>query len=86
MIVLKEKKEELKESLLEKLTYNAKEASECLGICERSLWSLTKQGKIPSIKIGRRVLYSREVLRKFVAGESLQGSETEELRRFTSGQ
>jgi len=72
MIVLKEKGEALKESPMEKLTYSVKEASECLGICERSLWTLTKQGKIPSIKIGKRVLYSREMLRKFVEGETLQ--------------
>jgi excisionase family DNA binding protein len=33
-------------------------AAQQLSICEKTLWSLTKQGKIPAVRIGRAVRYS----------------------------
>jgi len=32
-----------------------RQAAEYLSICERSLWTLIKLGKIPSIRLGRSV-------------------------------
>lgn len=68
MITLHPKKETPKE--VERLAVNAAEAAQMLGISERSLWAWTREGKIPSIKIGRRVLYSVEALRQFVSRNS----------------
>jgi excisionase family DNA binding protein len=39
------------------LALRAKDAARALGIGERQLWSLTKAGKIPCVRIGRSVVY-----------------------------
>jgi excisionase family DNA binding protein len=53
------------------LAVRCREAAQLLSISERTLWSLTKQGKIPCLKLGEgkssAVLYSIEVLKKFVS-------------------
>jgi excisionase family DNA binding protein len=41
----------------DRLALGAAEAAPALGISERSLWTLTKSGDIPHVRIGRRVLY-----------------------------
>lgn len=46
---------------------DARQAARSLGICERTLFSLTKSGEIPCVRIGRRVQYCRDDLRAFVA-------------------
>lgn len=52
------------------LTVSAKEAARMIGISERTLFTLTKEGKIDSLRIGRKVLYSAEKIRAFVNGEA----------------
>lgn len=42
---------------VEPLALRAKDAARALGIGERQLWSLTKAGKIPHVRIGRSVVY-----------------------------
>ena len=42
------------------------EAAEMLAICERSLWSLTKRGEIPCVRMGRSVRYDLADLRKWI--------------------
>lgn len=50
-----------------KLLLSAKEASESLGVSDRTLWSNTvPRGSIPSVKIGGRVLYDLNDLRTFI--------------------
>jgi excisionase family DNA binding protein len=53
------------------LAVRCREAAQLLSISERTLWSLTKQGKIPCVKLGEgkssAVLYSIEVLKKFLS-------------------
>jgi len=46
-----------------KLALNAKEAARSLSISERLLWTLTNQGKIPHMRLGKRVLYPVDLLR-----------------------
>ena len=46
---------------------STRQAARLLGICERTLFSLTKKGEIPTVRIGRRVQYCREDLLGFVA-------------------
>lgn len=53
---------------VERLTVSAAEAAEMLGICQRTLWTLTKEKQIPCIRVRRRVLYSLETIQKIVAG------------------
>ena len=50
------------------LLLSAREASRALGISERSLWASTQpRGPIPVVRLGSRVLYSVESLRRIIA-------------------
>jgi hypothetical protein len=51
--------------------YPVPDACEILGgICPRTLWGLSSpRGPIPSIRIGRRVLYSAEALQKWIQSQ-----------------
>lgn len=53
---------------VERLAVSAAEAARMLGISERTLWQWTKEKRIPSVKIRRRVLYSVHALQKLVNG------------------
>lgn len=47
------------------------EAASLLKISERTLWNLTKAGKIPAGRVGVQWRYSRQVLAAYAAGESV---------------
>ena len=49
------------------LLVDARGASRMLCIGERALWSKTKSGEIPHLRIGRSVRYSVSSLERFVA-------------------
>ncbi len=44
-----------------------REAARLLGISERTLHTWMKRGIVPAVKVGRRVLFSVESLRAWVA-------------------
>lgn len=48
--------------------------AESLGISERTLWSLTANGDIPHVRIGRRVMFRPEALRAWVLAREQRGS------------
>ena len=50
-----------------------RQAAEFLGISERLLWTLTAQGTVPHMRIGRRVLYPIDPLRRFVDDQTVGG-------------
>jgi excisionase family DNA binding protein len=52
--------------LMERLLLPARDAAAALSISERSLWSLTKAGEIPAIRIGRAVRYDPADLRAWI--------------------
>jgi excisionase family DNA binding protein len=47
-----------------RLYLTPREAAEALGICEKTLWTYTQKGDIPSIRIGKSVRYPVDGLRK----------------------
>lgn len=51
---------------IERLTASVTEAAQMLGISERMIYKLTKSGRLPHKKIGTRVLYPIDGLRRFV--------------------
>jgi excisionase family DNA binding protein len=53
-----------------KINLNAQEAAEALGISPRTLWQLTKQGNIPHLRLGSRVMYPQESLTKWANGQA----------------
>jgi excisionase family DNA binding protein len=50
-----------------KLLLSPKDAAAALSISERTLWSLTNQGRLKSVRIGRSVRYAVTELERFVA-------------------
>jgi excisionase family DNA binding protein len=46
-----------------------KDAARALAVSDRSLWEWTKGGKVPHVRLGRRVLYSPDDLRRWVEGQ-----------------
>jgi len=52
---------------LPKLLLTAPEAARALSISPRALWALTApRGPIPCVRLGSRVLYSPDALRRFI--------------------
>ena len=62
----------------ERLLLSASEASRSLGICERSLWQLTKDFALPCVRIKRRVLYDPRDLTAFIEQQKAKGPGAEE--------
>ncbi len=50
----------------ERLTVNAREAAQMLGVSERTIFQLSKAGKLPHKRLGARVVYSIAALKKFI--------------------
>lgn len=47
--------------------------AQSLGISERALWTLTKNGEIPHVRLGRRVMYRPESLREWLSAREQRG-------------
>ena len=54
----------------QQLAYSEQEAAGLLGISPRTLFTLRKEGKVRAVKIGKRVVYSREELQRFLASSA----------------
>ena len=52
------------------LLLDAKRAAAMLGIGSRTLWSLTKAGEVPHLRIGRRVLYPVDHLTAWIRAKT----------------
>ncbi len=50
----------------EAILVNAKTAAKLLCVSERTLWTLTNCGDVPSLRIGRAVRYDRRDLMKWI--------------------
>ena len=48
------------------LLISGREAAKLLSVCERTLYTLTKAGEIPAVRIGRAVRYSVDELQAWV--------------------
>jgi len=49
-----------------RLLVTAREAAKMLSICEKTLWTLTKNGQIPSVRIGAAVRYDPRDLTRWI--------------------
>jgi excisionase family DNA binding protein len=49
------------------LLVDERTAAAMLGVAPRTIWSMAASGELPSVRIGRRKLYSVETLRRFIA-------------------
>ena len=49
-----------------RLLVSPREAARLLSICEKTLWTLSKNGEIPAVRIGRAVRYSMDELQAWI--------------------
>jgi excisionase family DNA binding protein len=49
-----------------RLTVTYREAGDSLGVCERVVWQLVKDGKLKAVRIGRSVRIPVSELKRFV--------------------
>jgi len=53
--------------------FNSLQAAKALGISTRTLWSLTKEGRIPHVRLGKGVRYPCHVLREWLSKQVVGG-------------
>ena len=53
-----------------RLLLDRAEAAEALHVCPRTLWTLTRDGQIPHLRLGRQVRYSLRALEQWVSEHS----------------
>ena len=51
----------------EPMAVDARTAAKALGVSERTVWTLKDRGELPTVRIGRRVLYRVTDLHEFLA-------------------
>lgn len=51
----------------EPMAVDARTAAKVLGVSERTVWTLKDRGELPTVRIGRRVLYRVADLHEFLA-------------------
>jgi predicted DNA-binding transcriptional regulator AlpA len=56
------------------LALRPKDAAHALGISERLLWSKTKSGHVPHVRIGRSVVYPIHLLRRYLDDQAKGGA------------
>ena len=54
------------EPIVERLTVDTSEAAKMIGVSPKTIFNLTRSGKLQCKRIGRRVLYAIDELRRFV--------------------
>jgi excisionase family DNA binding protein len=52
------------------LAFRPRDAARTLGLSERTLWGLTKAGKVPFVRIGKAVRYPRHLLLRWLEEQS----------------
>ena len=52
------------------LLLTARDAAKALSVCEKTLWTLTQQGAIPVVRIGRAVRYPLDGLKQWIKEQS----------------
>ena len=45
---------------------NESDVAEILGVCNRTVWQLRKEGKIRAVKVGSLIRYKREEVDRFI--------------------
>ena len=50
----------------EPLLFTVRETARALAVCEKTLWALTRDGRLPAVHIGRGVRYDLADVRRFI--------------------
>ena len=68
------------EQAVEPMLLTARQAARLLAISERTLFTITKSGELPAVRIGRSVRYSVDALRDYVRRASEKKCEDSQNR------
>ena len=68
------------EPTVEPMLLTARQAAKVLSISERTLFSVTKSGELPAVRIGRSVRYSVDALREYIRRSSEEKCEDSQNR------
>jgi excisionase family DNA binding protein len=55
----------------ESLLLSMRDAAAALAVCERTLWTLVKERRLPHLRVGRRLLFSRAALENWIAEQQI---------------
>lgn len=57
-----------------RLALNARQAARALAVSERTLWALTRDGTIPAVRLGGRVVYPLTLLEQWLIEQARAGN------------
>jgi len=60
-------------AVAEPLLWTIAETAKALGLCQKSIWALTRAGKLPACRFGRSVRYDRRDVLAFVEASKSGG-------------
>ncbi len=63
------------------LALRPRDAAQALGVSPRKLWQMTKDGEIPSLKVGRTVLYPTAELQAWLSRQATSPKEVGDAPR-----
>src|SRR5687768_12965509 len=58
--------ETVSETVMEPRLFSRKQAMAYIGLCSTSLWQLEKDGELAAVRLGKRVLFDRADLDRFI--------------------
>ena len=50
----------------------ARQTAAALQVCEKTLWALTRDGRLPAVRIGRAVRYDLADVRRFIEAAKVE--------------
>jgi len=62
-----------------KLVYDVPEAAELLNICRSTAYGLARQGIIPTLRLGKRIVVPRKALEKLLEAAQEKNEDREKL-------
>ena len=61
----------------ERYAFSVSEVAQFIGVSSRTIWTLIKEGELPTFRIGTRVLIAKTALEQFIADRSVKGGDHE---------
>lgn len=58
--------------MIERQTMTVQETATYLGVSKDLIYSMVKTGELPAVKLGRRILFRKEVLERWMQSQEMQ--------------
>ncbi|UAT32522.1 helix-turn-helix domain-containing protein [Bacillus badius] len=58
---------------MERQTMTAQETADYLGVSKDLVYNMVKTGELPAVRIGRRILFRREALERWMQMQEMKG-------------